>query len=158
MVSPFVPIHQNCQHIVIGTPVRFAEHFEAIQNVLRTLKIQLPVRGCFTRWKLRNGINCPACVRCTVLCLRLCQGGLRYVRPGSWFSPRSRSSWLSAPHDGFRWWIVSNVVCGLRSDATSQPFSRDRSTSVPSGLRFPPYQRREFRSGSGLLCPLVVSF
>ena len=34
---------------------------------------------------------------------------MRFVRPGSWLSPRSRN----APHDGFRWWIVSNVVCGL---------------------------------------------
>ena len=39
--------------------------------------------------------------------------------------------------------------------AASQPFLRDRSTSVPSGLRFPPAWR-EFSSGSGLLCPLVV--
>lgn len=36
--------------------------------------------------------------------------GMAIVRPGPWFSPRSRD----APHDGFRWWIVSNVVSGLR--------------------------------------------
>lgn len=52
----------------------------------------------------------------TVLCLRPCQAGLRFVRRGSWFSPRSWSSCLSTPHDGFRWWIVSNVVCGLRGN------------------------------------------
>ncbi len=45
---------------------------------------------------------------------------------------------------------------GRASEPTPQPFLRDRSTSVPSGLRFPPSQRRKFRSGSSLLCPLIV--
>lgn len=45
---------------------------------------------------------------------------------------------------------------GWASEPAPQPFLRDRSTSVPSGLRFPPSQRRKFRSGSGLLCPLIV--
>ena len=40
--------------------------------------------------------------------------------------------------------------------AASQPFLRDQSTSVPLGHRFPPV-RRESISGSGLLCPLIVS-
>jgi hypothetical protein len=39
--------------------------------------------------------------------------------------------------------------------AMAQPFLRDQSTSVPLGLRFPPVQR-EFSSGSGLLCPLII--
>ncbi len=48
-------------------------------------------------------------------------------------------------------------LAGCAARATSQPFLRDRSTSVPSGLRFPTV-RREFSSGGGLLCPLIVGF
>jgi len=72
-----------------------------------------------------------------VLCLRPCQAGLRSVRPGAWFSPRSRSSCLSAPHDGFRWWVVSNVVCGLRSGC-HVPTVCTRSINLrPFGTSFP---------------------
>ena len=46
-------------------------------------------------------------------------------------------------------------LAGCAARAASQPFLRDLSTSVPSGLRFPPV-RREFSSGSGLLCPLII--
>ncbi len=42
------------------------------------------------------------------------------------------------------------------AEATSQPFLRDRSTSVPSGFRFPPV-RRKLSSGSHLLCPLIIA-
>ena len=44
---------------------------------------------------------------------------------------------------------------GYVAVAASQPFLRDRSTSVPLELRFPPV-RQEFSSGCGLLCPLIV--
>ena len=71
-----------------------------------------------------------------VLCLRPCQAGLRSVHSGSWFSTRSRC----APHDGFRWWIVSNVVWGLRGSCrvptvfTRSINLRPVGTSLPARL------------------------
>ena len=61
-----------------------------------------------------------------------------------------------APHDGFRWWIVSNVfreVCGflrvpiLQNEIDQPPSRRDLA---------PRFAGRVFRSGSGLLCPFEV--
>ena len=47
---------------------------------------------------------------------------------------------------------MSCAGCGAWPSHTLQ---RDRSTSVPSGLRSP-LQTQELRSGGGLLCPLIV--
>lgn len=88
------------------------------------MRARLPVEPLRSRSALGNqgtmdehNVRALSCIHLqTVLCLRPCQAGLRFVRLGSWFSPRSWSSCLSTPHDGFRWWIVSNVVCGLRGN------------------------------------------
>ena len=84
--------------------------------------------------------------------MRSCQAWEGDVRLRSWFSPRSHRT----PHDGFRWRIVSNVLCGVWP-WPPHALQRDRSTSVPSGLRSP-LPTRELRSGGGLLRPLIVSF
>ena len=80
------------------------------------------------KWDSDLSVRGHGSLRCRVLRFKMVFGG------GS--SPMSFAGWASEP--------------------TPQPFLRDRSTSVPSGLRFPPSQRRKFRSGSGLLCPLIV--
>lgn len=58
-----------------------------------------------------------------------------------------------APHHGIRRRSSPMYGSGCADCSASHWPARDRPTSVPSGLRFLPPGRREFRSGIGLLCP-----
>ena len=62
-----------------------------------------------------------------------------------------------APQHGIRWWSSPMYGSGCAECSASHRPARDRPTSAPSGLRFPP-PRREFGSGYGLLFPFELGF
>ena len=77
--------------------------------------------------------------------------GMAIIPSGVIVSPRSRI----APLEGVRWWTVSHVVCGVSS-------IRQIPTGVTRSINFRPVWtslpafRRKFRSGRGLLRPLII--